>query len=57
MTFFWPFYGDYCVRLDPDYGYAIVAELSRKYLWILSRTPGMTEAMYLRALAQVEALS
>lgn len=40
VTFFWPFYGDYWIlQLDPDYQYAIVGTPSRKYVWILSRTP------------------
>lgn len=42
VTFFWPFYGDYWViGLDPQYRWAIVGEPSRKYLWILSRTPSL----------------
>jgi apolipoprotein D and lipocalin family protein len=42
VSFFWPFYGDYWViGLDPEYRYAVVGEPSRKYLWILSRTPEM----------------
>ena len=40
VSFFRPFYGDYwIVKLDKDYKYAIVGEPSRKYVWILSRTP------------------
>lgn len=54
VTFFWPFYGDYWViGLDPEYRWAVVGEPSRKYLWILSRTPQMTDADYERALAVV----
>ncbi|WP_263409778.1 lipocalin family protein [Terriglobus tenax] len=42
VTFFWPFYGNYWViGLDPEYRWAIVGEPSRKYLWILSRTPSL----------------
>ncbi|SEB95848.1 lipocalin family protein [Terriglobus roseus] len=42
VTFFWPFYGDYWViGLDPQYRWAIVGEPSRKYGWILSRTPAL----------------
>lgn len=38
---FLPFvWGDYwIIDLAPDYSYAVVGEPSRKYLWILSRTP------------------
>jgi apolipoprotein D and lipocalin family protein len=57
VTFFWPFYGDYWViGLSPDYQYAIVGEPSRKYLWILSRTPAMEEATYQEVLRLVETL-
>jgi apolipoprotein D and lipocalin family protein len=57
VTFFWPFYGDYWViGLSPDYQYAIVGEPSRKYLWILSRTPRMEEAEYQEVLRLVETL-
>ena len=57
VTFFWPFYGDYWViGLSPDYQYAIVGEPSRKYLWILSRTPRMEETEYQEVLRLVETL-
>jgi apolipoprotein D and lipocalin family protein len=47
VTFFWPFFGDYwIIDLGPDYDYAVVGEPSRKYLWILSRTPKMEDAVY-----------
>lgn len=47
VTFFWPFKGDYwIIDLDPDYRWAVVGEPSRKYLWILSRTPTMDEGLY-----------
>lgn len=55
VTFFWPFYGDYwIIGLSPDYQYAIVGEPSRKYLWILSRTPRMAEDTYREVLRLVE---
>ncbi|MBM3298780.1 MAG: lipocalin family protein [Deltaproteobacteria bacterium] len=47
VTFFWPFSGDYWIlELGKDYEYAVVGEESRKYLWILSRTPQMDESVY-----------
>lgn len=47
VTFFWPFKGDYwIIDLDADYRWAVVGEPSRKYLWILSRTPTMEESLY-----------
>lgn len=49
VTFFWPFFGDYWILdLGPGYDYAVVGEPGRKYLWILSRTPHMEEALYER---------
>ena len=43
---FLPFvWGDYqVIELAPDYSYALVGEPSRKYLWILSRSPQMDES-------------
>jgi len=47
VWFFWPFKGDYwIIDLDPDYRWAVVGVPSRKYLWILSRTPTLAEAVY-----------
>lgn len=47
VWFFWPFKGNYWViDLDTDYQWAVVGEPSRKYLWILSRTPIMEESVY-----------
>jgi len=56
VTFFWPFSGNYwIIGLDPEYRYAIVGEPSRKYLWILSRTPELNEALYNNAIRQIDA--
>jgi len=47
VSFFWPFRGDYwIIELGRDYEYAVVSAPSRKYLWILSRTPKMEEQRY-----------
>lgn len=47
VTFFWPFWGDYwIIDLGENYEYAVVGHPSRKYLWILSRTPAMAPAVY-----------
>lgn len=47
VSFFWPFRGDYwIIELGKDYEYAVVSAPSRKYLWILSRTPKMDETRY-----------
>ena len=47
VSFFRPFWGDYwIIDLDPEYRYAVVGAPGRDYLWILSRTPTMEEAVY-----------
>jgi apolipoprotein D and lipocalin family protein len=45
---FLPFvWGDYWIlELDRDYRHAVVGDPSRKYLWILSRSPQMDVATY-----------
>lgn len=46
VSFFWPFWGDYwIVALDPDYKHVLVGEPSRKYAWLLSRTPNPGDAV------------
>lgn len=56
VTFFWPFYGDYWILdLGPNYEYAVVGEPDRKYLWILSRSPQMDEALYQQLLQNMAA--
>lgn len=47
VRFFWPFSGDYwIIDLGSQYEYAVVSEPDRDYLWILSRTPQLPEAVY-----------
>lgn len=54
VSFFWPFFGDYWVLgLDPGYRWAVVGEPSRRWLWILSRTPQMAP----EALEQARAIA
>ncbi|MEN6617791.1 MAG: lipocalin family protein [Syntrophorhabdus sp.] len=46
VSFFGPFYGAYNILvLDENYRYALVCGPTRNYLWILSRTPTMDEAI------------
>ena len=55
VTFFWPFYGDYWILdLGEDYEYSVVGDRSRKYLWILSRTPQIDESVYQRLLVKMQ---
>ena len=48
VSFFWIFYADYkVIELDTaHYSYAMVTSSSKKYLWILSRTPQLDDAIY-----------
>jgi apolipoprotein D and lipocalin family protein len=46
VQFFRPFRGDYWILdLDENYTYAVVGLPSRKYCWILSRTPEMKKEL------------
>jgi lipocalin len=55
VSFFWPFAGNYWIlELGKDYEYVAVGDESRKYLWILSRTPQMDEAVYNGLLKRVQ---
>jgi apolipoprotein D and lipocalin family protein len=46
VQFFWPLKADYwIIDLDPDYQWAVVSHPSRKYLWILNRSPMMEGAL------------
>jgi apolipoprotein D and lipocalin family protein len=54
VTFFWPFKGDYwIIDLDPNYQWAVVGVPSRKYLWVLSRTPVLDDAVYTGILSRL----
>lgn len=54
LPFVW---GNYWILdLAPDYSYAVVGEPSRKYLWILSRTPKMGADVFEAILERVEAM-
>lgn len=47
VSFFWPFFGKYwIIDLAPDYTHAVVGHPNRNYLWILSRTPSISEFKY-----------
>jgi len=46
VSFFKPFYGDYYImELDEDYQWVLVGSPSRNYLWILARTPQISEEL------------
>lgn len=47
VSFFLFFYGDYFVmELDEEYQWAVIGSSSPKYLWILSRTPQLSDELY-----------
>ena len=53
VSFFGPFYADYRVMLiDKDYSRALVGSGSADYLWILSRTSGLSETAKSALLAE-----
>lgn len=57
VSFFRPFYGDYWILLlDEEYRYALVGNPSREYLWILSRTPQLDEAIVQSILQKLPSL-
>jgi apolipoprotein D and lipocalin family protein len=56
VQFFWPLRGDYWVlALDPEYRWALVGHPDRKYLWVLSRTRAMDDAVYAGIVEQAKA--
>jgi apolipoprotein D and lipocalin family protein len=55
VQFFWPFAGKYWVLyIDQDYQTALVGDPSRKYLWVLSRTPFLKESILKNLLNRAE---
>ncbi|EBG9220840.1 lipocalin family protein [Salmonella enterica] len=52
VSFFGPFYGGYnVIALDREYRHALVCGPDRDYLWILSRTPTLSEEIKQQMLA------
>ncbi len=58
VSFFGPFYGSYVVfSLDQvDYQYAFVTGLKKSYLWFLSRTPMVSQALKQQFIQQTREL-
>jgi apolipoprotein D and lipocalin family protein len=57
VSFFWPFRGDYwIIDLGNDYEFAVVGAPSRKYLWVLSRTPLMDDDVFNGIMQRIEQL-
>ena len=48
MQFIWPFKADFRIaNLDADYQRTIIARNARDYVWIMARTPQISDANYL----------
>jgi apolipoprotein D and lipocalin family protein len=55
VQFFWPFKGKYwIIDLAGDYSYAVVGHPNRNYLWILSRTATMNDAIYQQIVSRIK---
>ena len=55
VQFFFPFKAKYwIIDLADDYSYAVISHPNRKYLWILSRTPKMSDAIYQQILSRLK---
>ncbi len=55
VQFFFPFRASYwIIALAGDYSYAVVSHPSRKYLWILSRSPRMESSVYTKIIAELK---
>ena len=57
VSFFGPFYSGYnVIAIDADYNYALVAGESTEYMWILSRTKSIPDAVKQDYLAKAKAV-
>lgn len=57
MQFIWPFKAEYkIVYLAPDYSQTIIGRTKRDYLWIMARTPQISDAEYQKLLQKAEEL-
>ncbi|MDE6668351.1 MAG: lipocalin family protein [Muribaculaceae bacterium] len=55
VSFWGPFYSDYRIMLiDDDYKYALVGSGSDDYLWILSRTPQISDEIKTQILTEAK---
>ena len=49
MQFVWPIKADYRIAyLSEDYGQTVIARQKRDYVWIMARTPTLSESEYSR---------
>ena len=51
MRFIWPFKAEYrIIYLNEDYSQTIIGRTKRDYVWLMARTPGISEQDYQQAL-------
>jgi apolipoprotein D and lipocalin family protein len=56
MQFIWPFKGDYLITyLSDDYSQTVISRNQRDYVWIMARTPHISDEDYQRLVDHVEA--
>jgi len=57
MQFVWPIQAEYViVDLSADYSQTVIGRSKRDYLWIMARTPSITEADYTALVKKAKAL-
>ena len=57
MQFIWPFKAEYIIAyLDKDYTTTIIARNARDYVWIMARTPVISDSEYLELTKKVASL-
>jgi apolipoprotein D and lipocalin family protein len=57
MQFIWPIKADYRIAyLDHNYEYTIIARNARDYVWIMARTPQISDAKYQEMVSFIRAL-
>lgn len=54
VQFFFPFAADYWILDTDEASWALVGHPDREYLWVLSRTPQMDDALYNTLLDRLE---
>lgn len=55
MQFIWPFKADYrIVYVDPAYTKTIIGRIKRDYVWIMARTPTISEQDYQKLLTLIK---
>ena len=55
MQFLWPFRADYRVlHLDDDYQTTVIGRNARDYVWVMARTPSVSEVKYAQMVELIE---